>query len=111
MKMHYPCVCLSCRYTKETLPKPKTDDIQISEVPGHVAAVLTFRGHIRGRKLVDRKKQELLDLLKVGYCSVTAWSCQWQLSGVFTQLYCCLVLMMNIISKYGLACQQISLSC
>eukprot|EP00878_Enallax_costatus_P014862 GHUV01015557.1.p1 GENE.GHUV01015557.1~~GHUV01015557.1.p1 ORF type:complete len:191 (+),score=60.85 GHUV01015557.1:456-1028(+) len=52
------------KYTKESLPKPKTGDVSITEVPGHVAAVLTFRGHIRGRKLVEKKKQELLDLMQ-----------------------------------------------
>jgi cytochrome c len=35
------------------------------QVPGHTAAVLTFRGHVRGRDLVERKKQELVALLAV----------------------------------------------
>jgi len=35
------------KYTKETLPKPDDPDVQIVEVPGHLAAALTFRGHIR----------------------------------------------------------------
>jgi hypothetical protein len=37
------------------------------QVPGHTAAVLTFRGHVRGRDLVEKKKQELVALLAVRY--------------------------------------------
>lgn len=35
------------------------------QVPSHTSAVLTFRGHVRGRKIVVQKKQELLALLAV----------------------------------------------
>lgn len=35
------------KYTKESLPKPNNPDVKIVEVPGHLAAALTFRGHIR----------------------------------------------------------------
>lgn len=35
------------KYTKETLPKPKNPDVAIIEVPSHLAAALTFRGHVR----------------------------------------------------------------
>eukprot|EP00879_Flechtneria_rotunda_P000495 GHRR01000599.1.p1 GENE.GHRR01000599.1~~GHRR01000599.1.p1 ORF type:complete len:254 (+),score=79.68 GHRR01000599.1:198-959(+) len=52
------------KYNINSLPKPNNPDVKIVEAPGHLAAVLTFRGHIRGRKLVDRKKQELLKLIK-----------------------------------------------
>jgi hypothetical protein len=52
------------KYTAASLPKPKTSDVIITEVPSHVAAALTFRGHIRGRQLVEKKKQELLALMK-----------------------------------------------
>ncbi|WIA14919.1 hypothetical protein OEZ85_001632 [Tetradesmus obliquus] len=51
------------KYDAATLPKPNNPDVQIKEVPGHTAAVLTFRGHVRGRELVERKKQELAALL------------------------------------------------
>lgn len=35
------------KYTKESLPKPNNPDVKIVEVPSHLAAALTFRGHIR----------------------------------------------------------------
>lgn len=35
------------KYTKDTLPQPNNPDVQIVEVPSHLAATLTFRGHIR----------------------------------------------------------------
>jgi hypothetical protein len=35
------------KYTKDTLPKPKNPDVAIIEVPSHLAAALTFRGHVR----------------------------------------------------------------
>jgi hypothetical protein len=35
------------KYTKDTLPKPNNPDVHILEVPSHLAAALTFRGHIR----------------------------------------------------------------
>jgi hypothetical protein len=44
------------------------------QVPGHTAAVLTFRGHVRGRDLVEKKKQELTALLAVSnisHCHMT----------------------------------------
>lgn len=52
------------KYDKSTLPRPNNSDVKIVEVPSHTAAVLTFRGHIRGRKLVEKKKQELVELMK-----------------------------------------------
>jgi hypothetical protein len=39
--------------------------MSVPQVPAHLAAVLTFRGHIRGRQLVEQKKQELLQLMQV----------------------------------------------
>lgn len=52
------------KYNKDTLPQPNNPDVQIVEVPSHLAAALTFRGHIRSRGIVQRKKQELLDLIR-----------------------------------------------
>lgn len=44
-----------------------------AQVPSHLAAALTFRGHIRGRQLVERKAQELRALLEVRHaCSAAA---------------------------------------
>eukprot|EP00882_Tetradesmus_deserticola_P003204 GHRQ01003397.1.p1 GENE.GHRQ01003397.1~~GHRQ01003397.1.p1 ORF type:complete len:250 (+),score=104.41 GHRQ01003397.1:109-858(+) len=51
------------KYSAASLPKPNNADVAIREVPGHTAAVLTFRGHVRGRELVEKKKQELIALL------------------------------------------------
>eukprot|EP00877_Chromochloris_zofingiensis_P009120 jgi/Chrzof1/4461/Cz14g14040.t1 len=52
------------KYTMETLPKPNNKDISIKEVGSRVAAVLKFRGHIRSRDVVERKKTELLGVMK-----------------------------------------------
>lgn len=35
------------KYTATSLPQPNHPDVQIKEVPGHLAAALQFRGHIR----------------------------------------------------------------
>lgn len=35
------------KFTKATLPQPRDSDVRIKEVPSHLAAALTFRGHIR----------------------------------------------------------------
>ena len=31
------------KYTKDTLPKPKTDSVAIKEIPAHTLAALTWR--------------------------------------------------------------------
>lgn len=52
------------KYTLDTLPRPNNPDVSIKQVPAHTAAALQFRGHIRGRRVVEQKKQELLALLE-----------------------------------------------
>jgi len=52
------------KYTKDNLPKPKNERVQIKEVPGHTAAALKFSGWIRNKSIVEKKQQQLLDILK-----------------------------------------------
>ncbi|KAF8056361.1 heme-binding-like protein [Scenedesmus sp. PABB004] len=51
------------KFTAATLPKPNNPDVRVREVPGHTAAVLRWRGHVRDRRVVEEKKRELLALL------------------------------------------------
>lgn len=34
-------------HLQDTLPQPNNPDVKIQEIPSHLAAALTFRGHIR----------------------------------------------------------------
>lgn len=38
--------------------------MEIKEVPAHTVAVLRFRGHIRDRRIVDERKQQLLEIMQ-----------------------------------------------
>ncbi|KAK9865342.1 hypothetical protein WJX84_002543 [Apatococcus fuscideae] len=51
------------KYTKESLPKPKTDSVAIKEIPAHTLAALTWRGAVPSQQLVDKKTKLLLDAL------------------------------------------------
>ncbi|KAK9827027.1 hypothetical protein WJX74_003923 [Apatococcus lobatus] len=51
------------KYTKDTLPKPKTDSVAIKEIPAHTLAALTWRGASPSQQLVDKKKKILVDSL------------------------------------------------
>ncbi|KIZ02468.1 SOUL heme-binding protein [Monoraphidium neglectum] len=52
------------QYTKDTLPRPNDASVEIKEVPAHTVAALTFRGHVRGRKVVEERKQQLLQIME-----------------------------------------------
>jgi hypothetical protein len=52
------------KYTKDTLPKPNDPDVVIKEVESRTAAALTFRGSVRGRDIVNKRRDELLALVK-----------------------------------------------
>lgn len=46
------------------------------QVPAHTVAALSFRGHVRNRTIVEAKKQQLLDIMKVCGCTCCLhWLC------------------------------------
>lgn len=52
------------KYTKETLPIPDNDAVQIREVPAHTLASISWRGGRVREKEVEQKRQELVEQLK-----------------------------------------------
>lgn len=44
------------KYTLDSLPVPTNSAVELREEPARLAAALEFRGHIRGRATVDRKR-------------------------------------------------------
>lgn len=52
------------KYTRESLPKPKDEDVKIEEVPGHTYGALSWRGWPRpSDNVVTQKREELVEQL------------------------------------------------
>jgi hypothetical protein len=54
------------KYSLSTLPKPDNEEVTLREVPGCMAAALSFSGSVSGEQLWRDKEQELMGLIKVG---------------------------------------------
>jgi hypothetical protein len=53
------------KYSLASLPQPNSADVTLREVPGFLAAVLGFSGHVGGKAAVEAKQREVLAMIQV----------------------------------------------
>eukprot|EP01026_Neomeris_dumetosa_P031398 TRINITY_DN2490_c0_g1_i1.p2 TRINITY_DN2490_c0_g1~~TRINITY_DN2490_c0_g1_i1.p2 ORF type:complete len:164 (+),score=16.98 TRINITY_DN2490_c0_g1_i1:280-771(+) len=52
------------KYTMETLPQPKDDNVRLTQVPTHTVAALLFKGRIPSKEKIDKKGDILRKVLQ-----------------------------------------------
>lgn len=63
-KKHVIAFVMPSKYTKDTLPKPKSDKVAIKEIPAHTLASISWRGKPPREAEIAAKKAALLEVLR-----------------------------------------------